>query len=161
MHGARGAPLKHVCGLESFDPQTQSRIDKRLQRKNGERQIAPLAGETVGLLDQLEDLLLHTVGLRQRSDAGLAEHLQIRKRTGGLAIISGGDAALRSLEVDALCAGHVRGGGELVDVRADYTALIGEVGDRGAYVCERGRRVGGGWSSPCPVKDWPAVVPLT
>ena len=45
------------------------------------------------LLQQLQHLLLHAVGLRQRADAGLAQHLFGSHSAGSLTIVGGHDRA--------------------------------------------------------------------
>ncbi len=47
---------------------------------------SPAVGSCV-LLQQLEDLLLHGVRLREGADAGLAQYLVLREVTGGLAVV--------------------------------------------------------------------------
>src|ERR1700755_171855 len=90
------------------------------------------------LLQQLQNLLLYAVRLRQGTDAGLAQNLELRQVAGGLTVVGRTDAAFGRGEIDALRAGDVRGCAQLVDPGADGSALSRNTGDRVRNISQRG-----------------------
>ena len=81
-------------------------------------------------MQQLQDFLLHRIGLGQGADAGLTQNLvfgQIRSR---LTVIGGHDVVLRRNHVGLLGAFNIGRRIQRVDLRSQITALGGYVRDR-------------------------------
>src|SRR5271170_457848 len=88
---------------------------------------APVA--SLSLLQQLQNLLLSAVRLRKSADTGLAQYLELRQIARRLTKVRRLNCALCSRQVDALRAGNVRSGIQLVDVGANRTTLCRNAGN--------------------------------
>ena len=95
------------------------------------------------LLKQLENFLLDAVGLRQRGDTSLGEHLELGEVAGCGAEVSGVESARSRGEVLGFGAFDVGCGLELVDVRTEDAALKCNVADSSRDVRKSGLGAGG------------------
>ena len=85
-------------------------------------------------MQQLQDFLLHGVGLRQGADAGLTQNLELGQIRSRLAVVGRHDVVLRRNHVGLLGAFNTRRRIQRIDLRSQVTALGGHIGNRAELI---------------------------
>ena len=82
------------------------------------------------LLQQLQNFLLHSIGLGQGTDAGLTQNLVLRQVRSRLTVIRRHDVVLRRNHIRLLGLSTFAAEFKRIDLRSQVTALGGYIGNR-------------------------------